>query len=155
MITAEKWKCLECSEGYSISNKGRVRNDKSGYILKTPIGTYGYPHISLFKKSYFVHRLVAEYFLDKVEGCDFINHKDEDKSNPAVDNLEWCTHQYNTEYSVAKSYKFLNPEGVLVEIFNLKKFCRENNLTAPLMCYVHNGKREHHKQWRKYYGSSL
>ena len=48
----------------------------------------------------------------------------------------------------AKKYKFINPNGDLVEIVNLSKFCRENNLNQGLMSSVARGYRSHHKNWK-------
>lgn len=154
MIT--EWKPIEetgCN--YSVSSSGGIMNNKTGRILSTPVGSHGYTQVTLFKRTYFVHRLVAKYFLEKVDGLDFVNHKDEDRTNSCVENLEWCTHQYNSEYSCSKHYHFTSPDGDLVEVFNLRKFCRDNNLTPQLMSHVHSGKRPHHKQWRKYYDHRL
>lgn len=53
----------------------------------------------------------------------------------------------NTEKACALSYVFTSPEGVDVEIYNMNKFCRDNNLTAPLMNKVYKGLRNKHKGW--------
>lgn len=57
--------------------------------------------------------------------------------------------QENSEKAHSKNYKFLNPNGELIEVYNLTKFCRENNLSAQHMCSVHKGKRNKHRDWRK------
>ncbi len=49
-----------------------------------------------------VHRIVAEAFLENPNNLPEVNHKDENSMNNAVENLEWCTRQYNMEYSKAK-----------------------------------------------------
>lgn len=101
----EIWKDIIGFEGvYEISSYGRVRSVKSGRILSTSKcgGCRGYLSVCLSKngKRYgkLVHRLVAEAFIPVVEGLSEVNHKDEDKTNNRVENLEWCDHKYNMNY---------------------------------------------------------
>ena len=101
----EIWKDISGFEGvYEISSYGRVRSIKSGKILSTSKcgGCRGYLSVCLSKngKRYgkLVHRLVAEAFIPVVEGLSEVNHKDEDKTNNRVENLEWCDHKYNMNY---------------------------------------------------------
>ena len=101
----EIWKDISGFEGvYEISSYGRVRSVKSGKILSTSKcgGCRGYLSVCLSKngKRYgkLVHRLVAEAFIPVVEGLSEVNHKDEDKTNNRVENLEWCDHKYNMNY---------------------------------------------------------
>ena len=101
----EIWKDIIGFEGvYEISSYGRVRSVKSGRILSTSKcgGCRGYAGVCLSKngKSYgrLVHRLVAEAFIPLVEGLSEVNHRDEDKTNNRVENLEWCDHRYNMNY---------------------------------------------------------
>ena len=62
----------------------------------------GYQTVTLCKnsklKSHHIHRLVAEAFLDNPKNLPQVNHKDENKLNNCVDNLEWCTPSYNNNY---------------------------------------------------------
>lgn len=89
---------------YEVSNYGRVRSVRSGRILYQSKcgGCRGYAAVCLSKdgKRYgkLVHRLVAEAFIPPVEGLSEVNHKDEDKTNNRVENLEWCDHKYNMNY---------------------------------------------------------
>lgn len=59
------------------------------------------------------------------------------------------TNQKNTEKALAKNWVFKSPYGVIVNIYNLRKFCRENGLHHGSMQYVHSGKNSHHKGWTK------
>lgn len=96
----EKWKPIEGYEGlYEVSNLGTIKNLKKNSIKMPYITKQGYFRIELWKnnkgKKYFVHRLVAEAFLPKIEGKTQVNHIDECKTNNNVKNLEWCTNLEN------------------------------------------------------------
>jgi hypothetical protein len=105
------WKGIEGFPNYEVSNKGQVKNIKTGRILKPYVnlsGKRGYYKVRLTyaprkTKQFFVHRLVAEAFIpkEKEEYTD-VNHIDENKLNNVVDNLEWCTRAYNTNYGTAQ-----------------------------------------------------
>lgn len=113
----EIWKDIDDYEGfYQVSNCGRVRSltrtfTRSDGKVKTfkekvlkqgtnPNG-YKYVNLSIKSKAYSarVHRLVAEAFINNPENLPCINHKDENKANNSVENLEWCTFQYNLTYN--------------------------------------------------------
>jgi hypothetical protein len=108
----EAWKEIEGYEGiYQISNKGNVKVvdgiDAAGRtrrekLMHTSINRGGYQQVMLRKngtiKLHRVHRLVATAFIENPNQYGEVNHKDENKLNNGVDNLEWCTHQYNSLY---------------------------------------------------------
>lgn len=93
----EIWKKIEGHEQYEVSNYGRVRSKRK--VLKPFVNGRGYYRVEIGHKNLrFVHRLVAEAFIENPNGYPIINHKDEDKTNNHVSNLEWCTHKYNSNY---------------------------------------------------------
>ena len=101
----EIWKNIVGLEGrYMVSNLGRVKSLAHGQerILKGQISDRGYHTVMLrvdgHNKMYKVHRLVAIAFLDNPNHLPEVNHKDENRLNNVVDNLEWCTHHYNVCY---------------------------------------------------------
>lgn len=96
----EIWKDIIGYKGlYKVSSHGRICNNKK--IIK-PWTQHGYKIVGLWKnkkcKKYRVHRLVAMAFIPNPNNYPQINHKDEDKSNNCVCNLEWCTQSYNNSY---------------------------------------------------------
>lgn len=100
----EYWKPIIGYENlYKISNLGNILSLRKNRILKHHMITGGYFVVQLSKKgksrNWLVHRLVAEAFIDNPNKLPEINHKDENKANNAVSNLEWCTHEYNMNYN--------------------------------------------------------
>lgn len=111
----EIWKDIKGYEGlYQISNSGKVksfrRSSKYGspdeMILKPQLINSGYEVVTLYshtrRSKFQIHRLVAETFIPNPYNFPCVNHKDENKLNNCVDNLEWCTYQYNNNYGTAK-----------------------------------------------------
>ena len=100
----EIWKDVKGFEGrYLVSNTGKIYSILAKRILKTCISNKGYELACLrnekgYRKQYTVHRLVAMSFLDNPNNYPIINHKDENKLNNNIDNLEWCTIDYNNNY---------------------------------------------------------
>lgn len=65
-----------------------------------------------------VHRLVAQAFLENPNGFDEINHKDKNTENNRVENLEWCDHAYNVNYSKAKKVLQFDFDGTLLATYS-------------------------------------
>lgn len=114
----EIWKDVQGYEGlYQVSNLGRVKslsrfhNNKTvGFISKERIliprenpGRCNYFRVMLYRNkvphSIMIHRLVADAFIPKIPGKDYVNHIDGDKQNNIVQNLEWCSLKENVQHA--------------------------------------------------------
>jgi hypothetical protein len=102
MTTIEEWRIIEQSSNYEISNYGEVRNKISNNVLKQTLLS-GYLTITLItnnNKVFFkIHRLVAEIFLTCPNYTYIVNHKDGNKVNNNVENLEWVSRSENAKHA--------------------------------------------------------
>lgn len=169
----EIWKPIGY-EGYEVSNLGRVKSYKydkiNGKIMKPYKNTKGYLQIDLQldgrkrenRVHLAVHRLVAIAFIPNPDNLPQVNHKDEDKTNNCVDNLEWCTNDYNAHYGthierVAEKIRMpiysVDKQGNIEHFPGVREADRivsgkEYGISAPIsMCL--NGKRKtaYGRQW--------
>ena len=105
----EIWKDCKGYEGkYQVSNMGRVWSVGRQQYLKGSQDKDGYLKVHLTakngkRKNEFIHRLVALAFLSNPTGLPQVNHKDENKQNNCLENLEWCSTRYNNIYSKGKA----------------------------------------------------
>lgn len=143
-------------EIYSISNLGNVKTlDRNGargaivkgHSLKQYKNSSGYYRVSLNitgkRKDYFVHRLVAEYFIDNPNKHEFVNHKDGNKLNNRSDNLEWCSRSENELHAWRIGLKNKDTVGTKGEKHGMHK------LTQKDVDYI----RSVHKPFDKKFGS--
>lgn len=144
----EIWRDIEGYEGiYQISNKGRVKSLYKGSerILKPWNNGRGYYCIILcndnVKKTFLLHRLVAQAFIPNLYNLSEVNHKDENKLNNCVVNLEWCTRQYNVDYSLSKAVIGIDKvSGLILEFPSTREAERQTGISKGNICDCLKGK---------------
>lgn len=168
----EIWKPVVGYEGlYEVSNWGRVKSIKFGkeIILKQSKNKKtGRLHVVLCKngilKTYSVHRLVAEAFIDNPNNYKEVNHKDENPQNNVVSNLEWCDAKYNCNYGtrnkrisekmtngkLSKSVLQYDLEGNFIKEWKSTAECGRNGFCNHHVAACCRGERKTHKGfiWR-------
>ena len=99
MSEVETFVKIDGFENYEVSNLGKVRNMKSGRVLKPRLHKNGYLMHGLYEnnkqKQLYLHRIIATAFMDNPEAKPQVNHIDENKLNNDLSNLEWCTEKEN------------------------------------------------------------
>jgi hypothetical protein len=140
----EEFRTITNYGNYMVSNYGNIKN-KVGKLLKIRLNN-GYNRVRLYNndgpKNKLVHRLVCEHFLDLINDKYQVNHKDGNRLNNNVNNLEWCTHQENQKhrYKVLSDYNIiLKKDNINFKFKNLSEASRELKLNyQSLMRLKHN-----------------
>lgn len=118
---------------YLVSNTGEIKGIKTGKIRKKNINHEGYYFVSIslgsreIKPLIKIHRAVAETFIINKNNYPVINHKDGNKLNNNIENLEWCTYQYNTKHAVENN--LIDYEPVKRKIVRLSDMLVFNSVT--------------------------
>jgi hypothetical protein len=137
---------------YFITKEGDIYN-KNGLLIKQQIDKYGYVYVKLCKfgiaKKHKVHRLVAEAFIENPLNLPCVNHKDENKTNNHVDNLEWCTVSYNNSYGsrlskIRKRIIRIDINGTIA-VYNSIQETEHDGFILSCVKLCLSGKQEKHK----------
>lgn len=142
---------------YSLYSDGRVFSHKRKRFMTAYPNMEGYLGYKLrlvssegvvsWKKCS-VHRLLAQAFIPNPLGLETVNHKDKNKLNNSLSNLEWASREDNVKHGLQKSYEAISPEGVLVRFTGMAEFCRANGLPQPNFSKMLRGERRTCKGWR-------
>lgn len=142
----EIWKDISGYEGlYQVSNLGDVRSlnyRRSGELKLLKQGNvHGYKRVELSKngkkKKYWVHRLVAITFISNPNNLPMVNHKDEDKTNNNVNNLEWCDAKYNVNYGTRNKRSSESKKGENHPFYGKKG--KDAPVSKPILMYDKEG----------------
>ncbi len=145
---------------YSISNHGRVKNNKKDNFLKQHKNPNGYYFVQLRNNGNveinYIHRLVLRYFIKK-HGKSECNHIDGVKTNNYVENLEYVTHEENIQHAIrmglingkfTREYLVKFPFGINIVMCGLKELYNNNNLIQNHFNNLENGG-ERIPRWRE------
>ncbi len=165
MSEVETFVKIEGFEKYEVSNLGKVRNIKSGRVLKPYLTKKGYLRHPLHghdkRKHLYLHRIIATAFIDNPEGKPCVNHIDENKLNNDLSNLEWCSVRENNIHgtrtkrsSETRSKKVIQldlNDNALNEFESMKQAGQETGTSAGDISKCCNGKRKSAGgyKWRK------
>lgn len=161
-MAKEEWKTIEDLEGFEISNKGNIRSwlakgphrltdqPHSICVSDTPRSPYLYFRFTGGRKS--VHREVAKAFIPNPHNLPQVNHKDENVLNNNVENLEWCSCEYNNIYSFGKPVTVINPEGVIIDFDSIGSLSRAIGANVGNISRFIRGIRykNGYKGWKRY-----
>ncbi|MET2121521.1 NUMOD4 domain-containing protein [Enterococcus faecalis] len=141
------WKSIkDYCEYYEVSSQGDIRSKKTGKILKPYKNGKGYLIITLSKngknKKMRVHRLVAQAFLENPNNLPDVNHKDYDRTNNCVSNLEWMGRKENVQYS-SKNGNFVKSAPTKRSTTGVRGVSWSKEKTMWRVRIYENGKRKH------------
>lgn len=135
----EEWRPIVGYEGkYWVSDKGRVKN-KDGRLMLQHLTNSGYPAIRLYSKGNenrkCIHRLIAEAFILNPDNLKTVNHKDLNKTNNNLENLEWMSIRQNVQHY----YDFLrqDPETFAAKYINRRK-SKKFKTAKKVFCFDFN-----------------
>lgn len=99
-----KFKTIKDFPNYKINSIGQVRNIKTGKFINIRVSKIGYKTCNLWKnnkyKTKYIHRLIATYFIKNPYGYNVINHKNGNKLDNSINNLEWCSIKQNVCHAI-------------------------------------------------------
>ena len=117
-------------EDYDITRDGKVINKNTGYQLTPQLNGKGYLRVSIGKQLMFVHRLVAEKYIPNPDNKTQVNHKDGNKLNNCVDNLEWVSNQENRNHAIDNGLHLIGEK------------CPRHKITEEDVIYIRQHKNE-------------
>jgi hypothetical protein len=122
----EIWKDIPDYEGlYQASNLGNIKSLKKNIILRQNGDNYGYMQVILYngetRKTGKAHRLVGKAFIENPENKPQINHKDGNKKNNHVSNLEWLTNRENKKHAIDTGLTVMSPKTREAQIASIGK----------------------------------
>ena len=115
-LNVEVWRSIDGYDNYAVSSFGRVKNVKTGKILKARNDKYGYLRVNLYEyrvmKTHRIHKLVANAFIDNPNNKQCVDHKNNDRTNNDISNLRFATYKENNQNSKLSSNNTSGCKGI-------------------------------------------
>ena len=155
------WKQIDGAKRYFVSEKGEVKSIAKGkeIILKPYLSTNKCYMVNIFyddgsHRFRTVHRLVAETFIPNPDNLPQVNHKDENRANNSISNLEWCDGKYNSNYGTGHARQTMacskpciqkTLDGEFVAVYpSMKEAERKTGITNSTISKVCRGEKWHY-----------
>lgn len=133
----ENWKIINGYPDYSISDTGYVKSLRYNRILKASVNGSWYQHVNLIcnkrKKTWAIHRLVIEHFGPPMPDNSIVDHKDKNKLNNHIDNLEWVSIRENTLRGYGNQDKKLKVKELRQQGMTIKKIAEEIGMSPAFV----------------------
>ena len=163
MMMGTDCKILKQYPNYKIYSDGKVYSIKLKKYIYGHKNKRGYFSFTIYdlngkRKHKALHQLLAMAFIPNPNNYEIVRHLDDDKNNNSLSNLKWGTIQENVEDAIknnvykmpdnSKQWLVQNPNGAIIKVENLSKFCLEHNLTKQNLHKTFKGIRNHHKNYK-------
>lgn len=141
----QEWRVITSYPNYAVCEDGRIKNIKTGRILRPQTLSKGYQGVRLYHKgngkTLKVHRLVALAFIPNPDKLPQVNHIWPDKTNNHKDNLEWCTNEDNMKHAISHG---LTGKGQFQQVYSADEFkkLKEEGMTISAIARLYGCKRD-------------
>lgn len=143
---------------YKIYSDGKVWSEKSKRFLTSWVSSTGYLVVKISRKingktvarNVPLHKLLAEHFIPNPDNLETVNHKNKNKLDNSLKNLEWLSRIDNVKHGLQQVYKAISPKGEVVEFKGQAEFCRLNNLVQANFSNMLSGKRKICQGWTRH-----
>lgn len=150
-----QWVDSKSLPGYQVHPRGVIRNAETGLNLRPGKSKNGYLTVRI-KKTLTVHRIIAEAFIENPQGKKCVNHRDGQKRNNNISNLEWNTHSENNSHAIQTGLKkkIVEPKGIIQmdidgnEVARYRTSEEAIGFRSGCICLCCNGKRKTHKGYK-------